>query len=174
MSHTLPGTPVPDLKIPLVGGGAFDLSQSKPENFTLLLFYRGLHCPVCKGQLRDLQNNLDALAERGVNAVAISMDNEERATKAQQDWGVDRLAIGHSLSEVEARSFGLFLSNGINDNEPELFSEPGLFLVRPDGTLYFGSIQTMPFTRPSLKELMMGIDYALEHDYPARGEVAAQ
>lgn len=47
MSEKLtPDTQVPALKLPLVGGGTFDLSQENPENFTMVLFYRGLHCPV--------------------------------------------------------------------------------------------------------------------------------
>ena len=34
------------------------------------------------------------------------------------------------------------------------------------------SIQSMPFTRPPLDQLLQGVDYALENDYPARGELA--
>ena len=55
--------------------------------------------------------------------------------------------------------------------EPPLFSEPGLFLVRPDGTLYFGSVQTMPFARPSFAEIQGALDFVLANDYPARGEI---
>jgi hypothetical protein len=31
------------------------------------------------------------------------------------------------------RAWDLFVSDGINDNEPELFNEPGLFLIEPGG-----------------------------------------
>ncbi|MEM1401497.1 MAG: AhpC/TSA family protein, partial [Pseudomonadota bacterium] len=51
------------------------------------------------------------------------------------------------------------------------FAEPGLFLVRPDKTLYFGSVQTMPFARPSFDGVLMGLDFVLKTDYPARGHV---
>ena len=54
--------------------------------------------------------------------------------------------------------------------EPEKFSEPGLFLVKPDGTLYAAFIQTMPFARPPLDQLLGAIDFIKEKDYPARGE----
>jgi hypothetical protein len=56
--------------------------------------------------------------------------------------------------------------------EPALFSEPGLFLVRPDGTLYFATVQTMPFARPHFDDIVKAIDFVLAKDYPARGEVA--
>ena len=55
--------------------------------------------------------------------------------------------------------------------EPALFSEPGLFLVRPDGTIYFGSVQTMPFARPAFAEILGATKFVLEKGYPARGEV---
>ena len=45
-----------------------------------------------------------------------------------------------------------------------------MFLVRPDGTLYHGSVQTMPFARPHFDELLTSVDFALKQDYPARGE----
>ena len=51
-----------------------------------------------------------------------------------------------------------------------LFSDPGVFLVRPDGTLYYGSTQTMPFARPAFQDLLGAIDFAISKDYPARGE----
>ena len=55
-------------------------------------------------------------------------------------------------------------------DEPALFSEPGVFLIRPALTLYWRSVQTMPFARPSFKEMLGAIDFVLEKNYPARGE----
>lgn len=65
---------------------------------------------------------------------------------------------------------GLFISSAIESKEPERFAEPGLFLVRPDATLYAVSIQTMPFARPSFKQLASALDFVIKEDYPARGE----
>nr|NIR90840.1 AhpC/TSA family protein [Gammaproteobacteria bacterium]NIU06316.1 AhpC/TSA family protein [Gammaproteobacteria bacterium]NIV52881.1 AhpC/TSA family protein [Gammaproteobacteria bacterium]NIX87589.1 AhpC/TSA family protein [Gammaproteobacteria bacterium] len=55
--------------------------------------------------------------------------------------------------------------------EPALFSEPALYLVRPDGTLYFGTVQTMPFARPRFADILQALDFVIKNDYPARGEV---
>lgn len=55
--------------------------------------------------------------------------------------------------------------------EPALFSEPAIYLVRADGTLYFGSVQTMPFARPHFADILSAIDHVVSKDYPARGEV---
>ncbi len=172
MPTLIPTKPVPDFTVPMTDGGQFQLNQRAGDNFTLLLFYRGLHCPICKGQLRDLQSKLSDFSERGVAVVAISMDDQERAQKSAEDWGIDELMLGYGLSEEMARQLGLYVSVGRPDSpEPAIFSEPALFLVRPDQTLYFASVQSMPFTRPPLDQLMMGIDYALANDYPARGEL---
>ncbi len=52
----------------------------------------------------------------------------------------------------------------------ELHAKPGLFLVRPDGTLYAASLQTMPFARPQFSEVLAAIAFVTQKDYPARGE----
>jgi hypothetical protein len=58
--------------------------------------------------------------------------------------------------------------NGIE--EPALFSEPGLFMINADQTLYYGSVQTMSFVRPHFSELLGALDFAIAKNYPARGE----
>ena len=68
------------------------------------------------------------------------------------------------------REWGLFVSHGIYDHEPALFSEPGLFLIAPDDTVYYESILSMPVGRPRLDDLLGGLKYWREHNYPARGE----
>jgi peroxiredoxin len=171
MNRLMPFQPVPPLDLPLAGGGRFVLADSRPELFTMLIFYRGYHCPLCRNQLVDLKSKLDALADLGVIAVAISMDGEERAKKSREEWELTGINLAYGLSEKSARSFGLYISSAISAKEPEFFSEPGLFLVQPGGILYFASVQTSPFTRPQLSELIPGMRYAKEHGYPARGAV---
>lgn len=165
-----PGQPVPALDLPLTIGARYDLAKQHPDNFTLLVFYRGLHCPVCRGQLKDLGSKLDQFTEAGVNVVAVSMDNEDRAMQVDEKWDTGDVPLAYGLSEEDARTWGLFISEGREGtDEPGTFSEPGMFLVRPDGTLYFTATQNAPFTRPPLDELLQGIDYIVKNDYPVRG-----
>ena len=51
-----------------------------------------------------------------------------------------------------------------------MFSEPGLFLVSADLTLFFSSIQSMPFVRPRPEDMLAAIDYIQKNDYPPRGD----
>ena len=172
----IPRQPVPALAVATVGGDTWRLDQRTPRNMTLVVFYRGLHCPICAGYLKDLDRRLAAFAERGVDVVAVSSDSAERARQAVEAWHLEALTLGYGLDLATARRWGLYVSRGrgmtsAGVEEPELFSEPGLFLVRPDGTLYFAAVQTMPFARPRFEDIMQGLDFVLAKDYPARGEV---
>jgi peroxiredoxin len=170
----LPRRPVPELRVPTLAHGDFDLTVDAPKLFTLISFYRGLHCPVCLKYLRDLESLIPEYERRGTKVIAISSDVRERAQEMASKVGTN-LRFGYSLPLTVARQWGLYISSSrgkssINVDEPPLFSEPGVFLVRPDGTLYYGAVQTMPFARPLFAELLQAIDFAITKDYPARGE----
>jgi peroxiredoxin len=171
----LPRHLVPELRVPTLAHGEFDLAKDAPEQFTLISFYRGLHCPICLKYLRELAALVPEFERRGTKVIAISSDTPERAQEMSRKVGASDLRFGHSLPLAMARQWGLYISasrgkSSINIEEPALFSEPGVFLVRPDGTLYYGSVQTMPFARPLFSELLQAIDFAITKDYPARGE----
>lgn len=125
--------------------------------------------------LKELERLTPEFASRGVSTIAVSSDSEPRAREMQQKIAAANLRIGYGLSLSDARKWGLYISasrgkTSIGIVEPELFSEPGLFLIRPDRTVYYLSVQSMPFVRPNFKELVQALDFMIEHDYPARGE----
>ena len=172
----MPRQPVPALSVATLDGTTWTLADQTPGNFTMVVFYRGLHCPICGKYLADLDKKLDAFAERGVEVIAISSDTVERAAEARDLWKIERLTMGYGLDLDTARAWGLYISSSRGKSstghvEPKVFSEPGMFLVRPDGTLYFGSVQTMPFARPNFAEVLGALDFVIKVDYPARGEV---
>ena len=41
--------------------------------------------------------------------------------------------------------------------------------MQPDGNVFFASIQNAPFTRPRMEQMIMGLTYAAENNYPTRG-----
>jgi peroxiredoxin len=177
MAKLLPRTKVPVLSVKTVSGETWTLSERKPERFTLVVFYRGLHCPICRGYLGELAKLEPEFKARGVDVVAISSDEEERARRAATEWPLGTLTVGYGLDLAAARDWGLFISSSRGKTsagieEPAQFSEPGVFLIRPDGTLYWSAIQTMPFARPHFRELLSAVDFVISKDYPARGEVS--
>jgi len=171
----MPRQNVPPLQLPTLEHGSFTLSEDAAQNFTLLVFYRGLHCPICLKYLLELGRLQSEFEKRGVKVVAISSDSRDRAHAMADKLRAPALRMAYSLSLTAARAWGLYISTSrgttsIGIEEPPLFSEPGVFIVRPDGTLYYGAVQTMPFARPHFDELLAALDFALDKNYPARGE----
>jgi len=171
----IPRQTVPDLRLPTLDHGEFDLANEGSERGTVICFYRGLHCPLCANYLTEMEKRVADFAGRGVKTIAISSDGEERTRDMATKIEAKQLRFGYSLDLGEARKWGLYISTSrgktsIGIEEPPLFSEPGLFMVSPQQALYYGSTQTMPFVRPHFSELVGALDFAIANDYPARGE----
>ena len=174
----MPRQAVPPLTVPLAGGGTFDLASDGGDRFTMIVFYRGLHCPKCRDQLQELLKAQDDLAAAGTTILALSMDDGERAERTREEWGLSGLSIGYGVTADQARAWGLFLSSGrgvtsIGVEETKVFCEPGLFLVNADGSLYASWVQTVPFARPPVDQLLGAIRFVQEKDYPERGVLEA-
>ncbi|MEO0426481.1 MAG: peroxiredoxin-like family protein [Pseudomonadota bacterium] len=170
-----PRTKAPALSVPLVGGGTYTLGAEKPGTFDVVIFYRGKHCPLCNKYLNEVQGELETAAGQGINVVAVSMDTEERATAAVAEWGVGKLRVGYGMSEATAREWSLYISSRRpGSQEPAVFSEPGLMVVDPEGTLFFVQVQSAPFTRPNFAALLGGLKFVTENNYPARGDLTAK
>ncbi|CDX62788.1 Peroxiredoxin [Mesorhizobium plurifarium] len=173
----IPRQKAPELIIETLDHGRFNLAMEKPERLTLVCFYRGLHCPVCTNYLKELERLTPAFAQRGVETIAISSDGEARARQMAEKIAAENLRVGYGLELSVAREWGLYISasrgkSSIDIEEPPMFSEPGVFLIRPDQTIYYLSVQSMPFVRPNFGEMLQAVDYIIKTDYPARGEYA--
>ena len=171
----IPRQSVPDLSLPLLGGSSFDLAKDAGERGTVVCFYRGLHCPICATYLTEFEKQTSAFEEKGVATIAISSDGEERTRDMAEKIEAKNLRFAYDLPLSKAKEWGLYISTSrgktsIGIEEPALFSEPGLFLVNPDQSLYYGAVQTMPFVRPHFSELVGALDFAIKNSYPARGE----
>ena len=171
----VPRQKTPELDVPTLSHGDFSLADDNAERFTLVVFYRGLHCPICGNYLKELERLTPELNIRGVSTIAISSDGEDRTEAMAEKVGANNLRFGYGLPLSVAMDWGLNISasrgkTSIGIEEPELFSEPGVFLVRPDQTLYYASVQTMPFVRPNFSEMIDALDFIIAKDYPARGE----
>lgn len=176
MKNVIPRQTVPALTIQTLSGKKWQIDEQHPKHFTMIVFYRGLHCPICRSYISELNRLVDNFVRRGVEAIAISSDSHSRAMETVENWKLDHLEIGFELDFKTASRWGLFISSSRGKTsagieEPARFSEPGIFLVRPDGTLYWSMVQTMPFARPRFKEILTALDFIIENDYPARGEV---
>ncbi|WP_165748415.1 peroxiredoxin-like family protein [Cellulophaga sp. Z1A5H] len=167
-----PKQQAPALNFNLIEGGTWNLVAQSPEKFTMLVFYRGLHCPVCKNYTEELQKLKSKYLDLGVEIITVSMDSEARARTSKKEWDVADIPLGYGLIEAQAKTWGLYLSKGIKGKEPDLFSEPGLFLIRPNNEVYYVAINSEPFGRPHLRSFLKSVEFVITEDYPSRGEVA--
>ncbi|MEK9754522.1 MAG: redoxin domain-containing protein [Rhodospirillaceae bacterium] len=141
----VPRQPVPALELPLVAGGLWKLSEGSPKNLTMVVFYRGLHCPIRSRYLGYRNRKADKFAELGVDVLVASSDDAERGQRAKAEWGLDAVDVAYGLDLKTARKWGLYVSTSrgktsVGIEEPAMFAEPALYLMRPDGTLYFGTV----------------------------------
>ncbi len=171
----VPRQNAPRLVVETLDHGRFDLSSETPLRMTLVCFYRGLHCPICANYLKELERLTSAFAERGVATIAISSDGEARARQMAEKISAESLRVGYGLELRAAREWGLYISasrgkTSIGIDEPALFSEPGVFLIKPDQTIYYLSVQSIPFVRPNFGEMVQALDFIIKNNYPARGE----
>lgn len=175
----IPRQKTPNLILPTLDGTTFDLSAETSERGTVICFYRGLHCPICATYLKEFEARVADFAERGVTCIAVSSDGEERTRAMAEKIDAKSLRFAYDLPLAVAREWGLYISTSrgktsIGIEEPALFSEPGLFMVTPEQSLYYGSVQTMPFVRPHFSELVGALDFAIAKNYPARGEYTGE
>ena len=161
----------PSLTFKTLDGEQWTVDDQRPQNFSMVVFYRGLHCPICKKHLQQLHELIPAFEERGVNVVAVSMDTEKRARLSRKDWELPNLTLGYELSKESAVEWGLYLSEAVKDGEPAVFSEPGLFLIDNKNEVYYSNINSNPWGRPYLPTFVKAVDYIVKSGYPARGEM---
>ncbi len=85
---------VPSLEVTTLDGRRWKLGDQTPDTFTMIVFYRGLHCPQCSRYVKSLADQLGDFAARGVEVIAISTDERERAEQARENWELDSIEIG--------------------------------------------------------------------------------
>ncbi|MCX7962023.1 MAG: redoxin domain-containing protein [Burkholderiales bacterium] len=170
--RVIPGDTMPAIDARLAGGGRWALAREKPDKLALLAFYRGIFCPICRNWLVDLDRLAPEFEKRGVSVIALSCDRREGAERAVAEWNLRHLRVGYGVDPEDARKAGLYISEGRGLNpetglkEPMLFTEPGLLLVRPEGELYAAWIQSTPYARPHLAEILTAVDNFVARNLP--------
>jgi peroxiredoxin len=167
--------PIPDailapMTFAKLGGGDITVGGPK-DNWTLLVVYRGKHCPRCKKYL----NILDAMGSdwenAGFDVVVVSADTEEKAKTDQAEFGWN-FELAYDLNEEQMETLGLYITDPLSDAESDRrFAEPGTYVLRADGSLIVVSLSNGPAARPDLAELFDGMVFNKTNARPARGTV---
>ena len=144
-----------------------DRVSDKP--WKMIVVYRGQHCPKCTEQLNELATMHDDFASAGVEAVAVSGDSEEQLKKHLEKIDVN-FPLYYNLTIEQMTDLGLYISEPRSDAETDHpFAEPCIIVLNEDNQVQMLDKSNSPFVRPSLKQLLGGIKFSRENDYPIRG-----
>lgn len=170
MTALAAGSAFPKFDVAQLGGGALTLGAPRGgHDWQLVIVYRGLHCPICKSYLAQLQELEAAFNEAGVDVVAVSGDPEDKAQAMADEKGLG-IAMGYGLSVDQMAALGVYVSDPRSPQETDRpFPEPGLFVVNGEGAIQMVDVSNAPFLRPDLQGVLNGIKFVRANDYPIRG-----
>ncbi|MCK8095461.1 peroxiredoxin-like family protein [Pseudoalteromonas sp. 1CM17D] len=144
-----------------------DRVSNKP--WKMIVVYRGQHCPKCTEQLNELATMHDDFASAGVEVVAVSGDSEEQLKKHLEKIDVN-FPLYYNLTIEQMTDLGLYISEPRSDAETDHpFAEPCIIVLNEDNQVQMLDKSNSPFVRPSLKQVLGGIKFSRENDYPIRG-----
>ena len=170
-NNMVPGEKTPSLVLNTLDNDIWSLEANLNKTKTMIVFFRGLHCPICSDFLKEIDNQLTDYKKSNTEVIAVSMDSKERAIKAKREWSIKNLNIAFGLTEEKAREWNLYISKSIKEVEAEMFCEPGLFIIKEDGSLYLINTSNMPFARPDVSAFPAKLVFAEEKQYPVRGNI---
>jgi peroxiredoxin len=151
----------------LTDNGSITIGDAK-DRWTMLVVYRGRHCPRCKRYLNKLNDMLSKWTDV-MDVVVVSADTKEKAIADRDEFGWN-FELGYGLTVERIRKLGLYVSEPLSEAETtDMFSEPGTFAIRPDGSLMLVDISNGPAARPDLDELLDGMIFNINNDRPVRG-----
>jgi peroxiredoxin len=161
------GAAMPPLTLPKIGGGEVRFGGS--GKWQMLVVYRGKHCPLCRKYLKGLDGLLDEFRAADIEVLVASGDPKGKAESEAQEEGW-RFPVGYGLSEAQMRALGLYISEPRSPQETDRrFPEPGLFVVNPAGQAQIIDVSNAPFARPDLGNVLQGLKFIREKNYPVRG-----
>jgi len=150
-------------------GGVNLVDRVSDKPWKMIVVYRGQHCPKCTEQLNELATMHDDFASAGVEVVAVSGDSEENLKKHLEKIDVN-FPLYYNLTIEQMTDLGLYISEPRSDAETDHpFAEPCIIVLNEDNQVQMLDKSNSPFVRPSLKQLLGGIKFSRENDYPIRG-----
>jgi len=117
-------------------------------------------------QLRRGGTQLEHVAQHGDPPCRVR-PIRERLERGARRVGIGVVAIVKHKNSLVAETLPPHLARL---NLPDAFGEPGIFLIRPDGTIYMAALNSMPAARPRIDDVVQAIEFFTDRSYPPRGE----
>ena len=94
---TFPGQLAQPFQLPLLGGDKITLHQAASNRYQLVIYYRGLHCPVCIKYLTALNGMVDEFNAAGIDVVAASCDPQAKTDAIKTQNKLDKITFAYDL-----------------------------------------------------------------------------
>ena len=157
----VPGSEFPELNVFDSNDNLVDIGKPISEaKMLMIITYRHRNCGKCTDHLNDLSKFRQRLLDINVDLAAVSCGSKEDL----QDH-LTRLEVNfplyYGLKLEQARNLGLHISPPEPTKVEHEFSEPGLFVIYPNGQLGMVSISNNPILRPDLNMLVSTLEQFL-------------
>lgn len=164
----------PQVEVKTEDGRLISLVNVEPQavtaRWTLVIVYRGQHCPICLKYLNELEMFTGRFEALNIDVVAVSADNKAQLEQFKVNGLNTSFPVLLELQVEDMKKLGLYISEPTSDAETDhLFAEPGLFLVNPQGETSMIEIANAPYIRPNIDQFVTGLEYVMENNYPTRG-----
>ena len=130
------------LALPAVDGSSFAL-QAPRERATLVVFFLGFGCSHCVEQLVAIGKATRALADAGIDVVAVGADPADRAFESLAAMAEQDRPTFTILADPELASFKAWRCH----DDFESMALHGTFLVAPSGRVLWQEVSAQPFVR---------------------------
>jgi peroxiredoxin len=94
------GETAPDFDV-VQGTSTVKLSEYLKQGPVLLMFYRGYWCPVCNRYMKNIEDSLQLVREKGVTTLAVSPELGEYVDKTQMQTGTSMKLISDTSYQIQ-------------------------------------------------------------------------
>lgn len=168
-----PAMKMPELTVNDIDNKSVDISKRETDlPWKMIVVYRGEHCPLCTKQLNELATMKDDFTNAGVELAAVSGDSNKQLTAHLEKLDVN-FPLYSGLTLKQMTELGVYISEPRNENETDHpFAEPMIVVLNEKNQVHILDKSNAPFSRPDLNNLLSGINYIRDNDYPIRGTFA--
>lgn len=160
----------------------YKISNAWSKKPALVIFYRGGWCPYCNAQIRDLAVNHERIANTGVEVVAISVDEIDKAILVGAKYNIpfsvlsDPDLIAHKafnvVMEIDAETLKKYEEFGVNLQEwsgrdHNSIGIASVFLVDNHGRVLVSHAPEDYKTRPTVDQVITMIEANLTQNTPS-------
>src|SRR5437016_6330052 len=132
------GVKAPDIKLPLLDGREFSLSDARQRGPVVVAFFK-ITCPVCQFAFPYLERIYKAYGKSGkVTVVGVSQDNAKDTTTFNRDCGISFPTALDPIGKYPA------------SNAYKITNVPSIFLISPEGEV---DLSIVGWSKQEMEEL---------------------